>query len=205
MVEEVRIFVEGGGKNAALQTECRRALKKFFGKAGLKEERLKIIACGPRSSAYNQFSKMVSHRTSEAARICLFVDSEDALASGKPKWEHVRNRAEDKWKQPKDASEDQLHFMVECMENWFLADKEALEAYFGSSFRRKALPSNQNVEDISKKDVLDGLARASKGTQKGSYSKGKHSFKILARLDPAKVQQASPQAKALLEWLRNPM
>ena len=91
--------------------------------------------------------------------------------------------------------------MVQVMESWFLADKDALEAYFGQGFRRQALPANPNVEQVSKQDVERGLERASDGTGKGRYRKGADSFGILERLDPAKVREGSCYAERFVQAL----
>ena len=93
--------------------------------------------------------------------------------------------------------------MVQMMESWFLADREALAAYYGQGFRAGALPSNTRIEDVAKDDVIDGLEQATRNTSKGRYSKGRHSFDLLARLAPAKVTNASPYAKRLIDTLTN--
>ena len=91
--------------------------------------------------------------------------------------------------------------MVQVMESWFLADKEALRAFYGRGFRRKALPQRHDIEKISKQDVFNGLKNATKGTSKGRYNKGSHSFAILAMIDPKKVMDASRHAKQLVTML----
>ena len=89
------------------------------------------------------------------------------------------------------------------MEAWFLADKEALVEFFGKGFNRNALPGNQHVEDIPKKDVVEGLKNATRQCdKKGEYSKGAHSFQILERIDPNKVFQASPYAQLLIQSMK---
>jgi hypothetical protein len=92
--------------------------------------------------------------------------------------------------------------MVQCMEAWFLADKDTLAAFFGNGFNRGALPSNPVIEDVAKLDVMNGLKAATRHCgKKGEYGKGRHSFEILARIDPARVTAASPHAKRLVETL----
>ena len=91
--------------------------------------------------------------------------------------------------------------MVEAMESWFLADVGTLNSFYGQGFRGQDVPQNPSIEDVSKQDALDGLERATRGTGKGRYNKGKHSFEILARLDPAKVRSASPYADRLIRAL----
>ncbi|MCK5796613.1 MAG: DUF4276 family protein [Deltaproteobacteria bacterium] len=200
------LFVEGGGDhNDALKTECRKGFRIFLEKTGFAGRMPKIIACGGRQNAYDQFSIAVS-KAAQGDVTLLLVDSEAPVSSApeaaRP-WEHVRNRQGDGWLKPKGATHDALHFMVECMENWFLADKEAVESFFAQGFRQSAIPANPQVEKISKPDVLDGLINATRDTKKGTYGKGAHSFKILARIDPAKVRQVAPYAERLLSHLDN--
>ncbi len=76
-----------------------------------------------------------------------------------------------------------------------------MKAYFGKGFRLSALPKREEIEKVDKKEVLNSLKKASETAQKKAYSKGKHSFKILALIDPAEVQVASPWAKRLVETL----
>jgi Domain of unknown function (DUF4276) len=198
------LFVEGGGNNNdALKTECRRGFSKLLEKAGFKGKMPRIVACGGRKRAFDMFSTAVTDSTIKDINV-LFVDSEEEVkpsaADAKP-WEHVKNRRGDSWKKPEAAIDDQLHFMVECMENWFLSDKETLANFFGQGFKINSLPANQQVENISKSDVYKALKEATKDTHKGTYGKGRHSFKILAEIDPSKLMNAAPYAKRLFEHL----
>ena len=93
---------------------------------------------------------------------------------------------------PIGTSEDQIHFMVQSMEAWFHADKATLQDYYGQGFRVAALSQRLEVENIPKADLFRGLQNATKDSQKGEYSKGEDSFKILSRIDPARVRAASP-------------
>jgi hypothetical protein len=88
------------------------------------------------------------------------------------------------------------------MEAWFLADRTALAGYFGQGFRESALPGSPQVESIPKAEVLEGLHRAARDTTKAGYSKGRHSFQVLARLDPNLVENAAPSARRFLAALR---
>ena len=53
-------------------------------------------------------------------------------------------------RKPNMATEEQAHLMVQSMEAWFIADKEALGKYYGQGFHVNSLPARQNVEDIPK-------------------------------------------------------
>ncbi len=91
--------------------------------------------------------------------------------------------------------------MVEAMETWFHADKEVLRQYYGQGFRPAALRQRTDIENIPKADLFNGLESATRDCLKGNYSKGQHSFEILALLDPAKVKASSPHAERLLTTL----
>ena len=155
----------------------------------------KIIASGSRDEAYGDFKAAHAQRSDTAM---LLVDAEEEVTASSA-WAHLRSR--DNWRRPTGATNDQCHLMVQVMESWFLADRQALETFYVRDFRSNVLPGNPNIEQISKRDVLNGLKRASRATQKGSYDKGKHSFEILAAVDPAKVTAASPYARRFVQTL----
>ena len=91
--------------------------------------------------------------------------------------------------------------MVQVMETWFLADREALRSYFGPLFVENALRKWPKLEDLSRETVLDALDRATAQCP-NPYSKGKTSFGLLARIDPTLVEAACPHGKDLLNRLR---
>ena len=194
-----KVYVEGGGDGRKLRARCREGFSSLFGKANLPERMLKIIACGGRQSAYDRFCAAL-RSSNKQEFIVLLVDSEDAVVGGAGPWRHLRKH--DGWDKPEEATDDNAHLMVQCMESWFLADKDGLEAFFGHGFRRNALPGNPDVEEVAKADVLDGLKNATRQCQsKGEYGKGRHSFELLSEVDPAKVLAASPHAKRLVDIL----
>ena len=155
----------------------------------------RIVACGSRDNAYDRFR---TGHSSKGVSAMLLVDSEGPVTA-LGTWQHLKSR--DGWDRPSGATDDQCHLMVEVMESWFLADKDALQAYFGQGFRRQALPLNPNIEQIPKQDVERGLDGATQGTMKGRYRKGADSFGILMRLDPAKVRKGSCYADRFVKAL----
>jgi len=94
---------------------------------------------------------------------------------------------------------DSIFWMVEVMESWFHADKEALEKFYGQGFKKNALKPNLKVEEIPKADLKKGLEKATKDTQKGDYfdNKTSHGPKLLAAIDSKKVQEAAPNCGRL--------
>lgn len=194
----VQVYVEGGGDSKALRTECQRGFNEFIKKAGLASRMPRIVVCGGRQQAYSDFCVAAEQAGNQEVPM-LLVDAEEPVQSGGP-WEHLKSQAG--WTRPAGTADQQCHLMVQIMESWFLCDVETLTAFYGNGFQQNALPRNSNVEAVPKSDVLGGLTRATRQTQKGPYSKGNHSFSILASIDPAKVESTAPYAKRLLEALR---
>ena len=196
---KVKVYVEGGGDGKSLRTKCREGFSSFFAKANFAGRMPQIIACGGRKSAFDKFRTAWESRKAEEF-IILLVDSENPVADGSGPWLHLRTR--DGWERPDEARDENAHLMVQCMEAWFLADKDNLAAYFGHGFNRNALPGRQEIEDVAKDDVFRGLKNATRQCKKGDYGKGRHSFDILERIDPANVVAASPHASRLVETLQ---
>ena len=116
----------------------------------------------------------------------------------------MANPEGDKWEKPEGADEDLVFLMVQLMETWFLADREMLISYFGTQFLPKHIREWPSLENASKQDVLDALAKATARCDRGrQYAKGKTSFEMLAKLSPDLVENACPNAARLLKFLRN--
>ncbi len=216
----VKLFVEGGGDSKSLHTECRKAFSAFLQKAGLSGCMPRIVACGSRNNAFDDYCTAIKNHE-EAV---LLVDSEvpviiDPNMSEEEKtdikkwkpWYHLKNRKNqtgeltDNWNVPQNAKDTDCHLMVEVMETWFLADVEAIKKYYANKFTENCLPKNLDIEKVSKRDILSSLCDATKNTQKGSYNKSNHSFDILALIDPEKVKNRSPWAKRFIELLTEKM
>lgn len=178
------IYVEGGGNTKHLHTELRQSFQSLFEKAGFKGRLPKVVASGSRNEAYADYCTALNKRGNNEA-VLLLVDSEDPITTN-TKWQHVQMR--DGWNIPAGATENSLFFMVVCMESWFLADINTLSNFYGQSFHGNSLPNSSTPQTITKQTLYDALKNATKNTQKGEYGKGKHSFKILAQLDAAKVK-----------------
>jgi hypothetical protein len=201
--EEKFLFVEGGGDhNPTLASECRRAFRTLLDRAGLQGRMPRVVACGGRRNAYERFCTAL-HDQADGDVAILLVDSEAPVTATSP-WEHVKHRQGDGWDRPAGASDEQLHFMVQCMESWFFADPATLKAYFGEGFSESALPARARaLEDLPKDSVLTALEHASQHSRpKGRYRKGRDSFAILERSDPARVRQdAGFWARRFFEYL----
>ncbi len=196
----IKIYVEGGGDTNALKTKCRQGFSEFFRKAGLEGRMPRVVASGSRQAAFNDFCTAMEKAANDEF-IVLLVDSEDVVATDDKLWSHLKDR--DNWDKPVNTTDENVHLMVQCMEAWFLADKDNLAAFFGQQFNANALPTREDVENIVKPDLYTRLKNATRLCEKkGRYGKGRHSFDILAQIDPAKVMEVSPYAKRLIDTLR---
>lgn len=198
----VKIFVEGGGDNEDTVTRCRQAFSTYCAKVCPGAPRPKIVPRGGRDQAFKDFQIAVQ-KNKAAERYALLVDSEGAVSAATPV---AHLSAQDQWNFPRLRSHH-VFLMVQAMEAWFLADREALQTFYGDGFLSKSLPgSATSIESILKSDLESKLNHAAKPTTKQGYHKTKHGFALLSLIDPKKVEKASPHAanfhKFLSEQLR---
>jgi hypothetical protein len=191
----VTIFVEGGGDQNDLRTKCRKGFRILLERAGFRGRMPVIVACGSRLEAINKFRHAIAQAGTEDFPI-LLVDSERPIRSEhrEQPWSHLAT-APDGWQRPSGATDDHAHLMVQCMESWFLADRDCLTRYFGPGLQAGSLPGGSDVEQVEKARVIEGLCNATRNCRKRTYHKGRHSFEILEQLDPARVKQASAHAR----------
>jgi Domain of unknown function (DUF4276) len=197
----VKLFVEGGGDGDSLKTECRRAFTQLLERAGLGGRLPRLVACGGRQNAFEQFWTATAEG-GQTDLVFLLVDAEEPVTCASP-WDHVARQRGEAWARPAGVKDDHLHLMVQCMEAWFVADRPALRKFFGQGFNENALPpATAKIEEVSKLDLYRKLEQATRGTKtKGIYGKGPHSFKLLATLEPSRIRQASPWAERFFATL----
>jgi len=192
----VRIYVEGGGDSGSSKAGCREAFRRLFQKLSNLKQNPRVIASGGRMKAFQNFCEAVESGADEV--VLLLVDAERPVTASV--WIHL-SAAPDNWRKPQIASDEQAHLMVQSMEAWFLADKEAVTNYYGREFRVNSLPRRHDIENIPKDDLVPTLERASGNTKKGRYHKARHAYEILALISPAKVRQSSPHAHRFFQVL----
>lgn len=193
------VYIEGGGTSNSLGRLFRTAWSDFFASAGLAGNLPRIVRGRSRNDTFDQFRTAVRSGRREELPI-LLVDSEGPVAAGRSVWQHLQ--AIDRWERPPGVGDEQAFLMAQAMETWLLADRATLRSYFGASFRENRLPSQRNLEGISKETALRSLERATADCNK-QYAKGTVSFEILGRINPDAVSERCPHAKALLEFLRS--
>jgi hypothetical protein len=197
---KVKVFVEGGGNdNEDTITRCRQGFGAYCAKVAGEKSHPKIIPCGGRNQTFKKFENELKIKNAE--EICaLLVDAEAPVSAPSPT-KHLEGR--DRW-HFSELDSPKVFLMVQAMEAWFLADREALAAFYGRGFLANSLPGNPtNVEAVLKDDIERSLRHASKPTTKGEYHKTKHGFALLALIDPAKIGNASPHAKQFNDFLRS--
>lgn len=216
----VKVFVEGGGDAKDLKDRCREGFTAFISKAGLKKRMPRVVVCGSRNDAFDDFCRSLAN----GENAVLLVDAEDCVLpihqQGKPHewkpWDHLAKR--DLWDVQKELASHakkqsrakatvtdlHAHLMVWCMESWFVADIKTLKEFYGNGFDEKKLQlRGRSIESVSKKNVYTKLDDATKKTKtKGRYGKGTHSFTILSKIDPTVVLSASPWAKRFVDYLK---
>lgn len=165
-------------------------MRHFLGLAGHR-----VVPCGSRHKAYDKFQNAC--RFSPEAINILLVDSEDAV-SGLP---HLHLSKHDKWKFTA-AQAGRVHLMMaQTMEAWIVADPEALKEYYGKGFQEKALPKSTDLEQVSKKQINDSLARATKNTAKRSYHKIRDGGRLLKQIRSDEVRRRCRHCDSLFQAL----
>lgn len=139
--------MEGGGTGANSKASLRQGMAEFLhelkDKAQEKSWRWKLVCCGPRDAAYRGFTNECQN--TDTTIVVLLVDAEDPVTAS-PR-DHLAKR--DRWNMKK-VEDDTVHLMVQVMETWLVADRDALAKYYGQGFQRKALPNRQNLEKEKK-------------------------------------------------------
>lgn len=192
------LYIEGGGDNRRLGAEFRQGWKEFLSNAGLPGRMPRVVRGGTRQQTFSRFITALGD-SQDATVPILLVDSEGPVAAAHSAWQHLRMR--DHWDKPASAGDDQAFLMVQVMETWFLADRNALQTYFGERFKANAIRQWPQLEEVPKETVFDALETATAGCSR-PYSKGKIASELLTQIDPAYVESACPHAKSLLDHLR---
>lgn len=192
MGKEVRLYVEGG-YSAESKKKLRRCFRTFLEKGDeiirRNRESLQIVFCGSRSSTSDDFQNALAAHPK--AFNVLLVDSDapkDIALSCK---QHLGLKI-------KSVDESQCHLMVQEIEAWFLADVEALQKFYGTKLKDKAI-RNRNIEQIDQpKEIL-------KKACQDDYNEIDDAASLLEIIDVAKVRDAAPHCERLFKTLMEKM
>ena len=187
MVTEIRVYVEGDNK---LRRGFHEFLKEVRELADALHIKVRPIPCG--AEPVRDFCNAL--RSNPDAFNVLLMDNDGHLS-----FESLKKRGD--WKPPRKVDESEVHWMVQIMESWFLADLEVLRKFYGPKFDASHLPGHRNVEEAPKADVERGLKEATRGTQKRQYHKTAHAPHLLAKLDPGRVKARAPHCRRLFDTL----
>lgn len=199
MVKEIRIYIEGDTKQKGKfnTISLREGFYNFFGelieKARAKNIAFRLILCG---SKYETFKDFLNAARSYKESFVIFLLDSDAPLDDNETPKTFLQRQNPLW-DLQEAEENQCHLMIQLMESWFFADKEKLAEFYGQRFNLNSLSKNVNVEKIPKADVENGLANATRNTQKGEYHKTRHGAKILELINTQKVRASAPHCEKL--------
>jgi hypothetical protein len=205
--KRILIYIEGGGDTRKtkdpLTKGFRDFLKELFELADKKRFKMRLILCGGRKEAFDDFEMaMIADPT---AFNVLLIDSEAPVATITEPWQHLKSRVGDEWAKSANYSKESCHLMVQTMEAWFMADQEAVANYYGKGFQKNALPKNLKIEEIPKSDLEPKLKKAASETKKGEYQKIDHGSELLSRISAQKVRDASPACERLFQTLAGQM
>ena len=185
MVNEIRIYVEGGGDQRSGKAAAREGFSKFLSaiKEKVRAQRIRwcIIACGSVESAVEDYRNAL--QTHPDAFNVLLVDADRPV--GAPPADHLQTFGFDMNGVPP----QQVHLMVQVMEAWIVADLDALRQFYGAGLKESCLPRHMDIELVAKSDIYRAMQQATRNTTKGEYHKIRHGPKILALLDVSKLRQ----------------
>ena len=200
----VTIYMEGGGDKKGTRIQLRDGMVDFLKRglnkaANAKKRKLNIVCCGDRRRTYYAFRNARKYANGDEV-VILLVDAEDPVTS-LTVVEHLKNRSGDGWDLT-GVPENYVHLMVQTMETWIVADKDALSDFYGQGFHENFLPLHENLEEVSKRAVANALVRATKKTRtKGPYHKIRHASQLLKLIDPGKVQERCSRCELLFSAL----
>lgn len=200
MAAKIRVYFEGNpGLKRGFGTLL-TSLREKAARAGIGWE---LVAGGSRNEVLKDFSTALTKHRGDT--LVMLVDAEGPVQPvhrDRP-WEHLASLHDAALKRPKGSKGEHAHLMVQIMESWFVADRAALQTYFGQGFQAGCLPQTSNLEDAPKDTVLSGLSRAVAGTKNGRYAKSSDASELLARIDPTKVRAASKWCDRLFQTIEH--
>ncbi|MHB1156605.1 MAG: DUF4276 family protein [Phycisphaerales bacterium] len=180
----VRIYIEGGGDSKEQGIRLQRAFTKLFERMDFQGRMPSPRWGGGRDQTFDKFK--TAHQVYNAQNfVAMLLDSEDPVSDIEATWEHLKKR--DNWDKPANAKNEQVLFMVTCMESWIITDQTTLQSHY-RNLQISALPPLANMETRNRHDIQNALVHATRDCS-NKYSKGKRSFDVVAKLNPDVLKQ----------------
>ena len=193
MVREIRIYFEGDDR-------LRPGFHSFFAdlRAAAWARRIRLQLVAGKGKVVRGFINALAKYPAPDTLNILLMDSDGPDSS------QLRQQLERRsdWRPPRgtSVSDGQIHWMVQAMEAWFLADRAALRRYYGQQLRERGLPGAEStVEDIG--NPASVLRTATRDTRKGRYHKTQHAPNLLESVDVDKVRRNAPACERLFATL----
>ena len=205
MVTAINIYYEG-------DDTLGRGFRKFFTSilqtARQRRISFRLVNGGSTDNTVSDFLTAVrSSEDDDDTLDILLIDAEGPVESNDPNYDRLQQALQNtsRWRRERQGvtvQAKQFHWMVQVMEAWFLADRDALQRYYGRDLLVNRLHgSATDVGSIPKNDVLRGLTRATERTRQGRYHKTQHAPELLEMVDVGKVRQAAPACERLFATL----
>ena len=195
------VYIEGGSDtNGKVNAEFRHAFHEIFSNAGITKPPKVIMA---KAQMVGKFVR--SYKKDNDA--LLLLDSEMNVKGDEDKTDALRRfiqnvKKRKDWDENSDEiPEDRIHFMVACMESWFIADVDTIQTYFGIG--KEKIQDWQDVEIIDKDKILDTLKKIAGESPKKKYSKTRDATKLLRRTNPLVVKEKAYFCDRFLKFLIN--
>lgn len=179
----IGIFVEGGAneKNGSLRVAFGQLFRPVGGR-----HRVQFKMCKDTDEAIKQFRAEQEGRSRIFDRAYLLIDLEGTESQ---RTERLRQKA-------LTAYADQIFFMVQKMEAWFLSQPQVVRNFYRQGCG--ALPTRP-AHEVPNPDTI--LGHATDGTQKGRYHKVSHAVMLLPDLHLPTLRNAFPDVERLVAKL----
>ncbi|WP_273213763.1 DUF4276 family protein [Helicobacter rodentium] len=188
-MNKIKIYVEGGG-NRNLDSSLRKAFNKLLREYGVNGNRYQIVVGGSRGETIKAIYKQ--------SNSIILIDSEEIIDT-KTKLEHLE-KTELK-ESLKGITENNLFFMVVCMESWIVSDTEALKKHYGLGFKETKIQTSDLIHK-DKAKIMKMLKDSIRECKNKEYDKSE-AFKILEKASVQKIVESNSYAKDFFEFLKS--
>ncbi len=113
------------------------------------------------------------------------------------------NRKNDLSENKLEERSNEVFYMIQEMESWFISQPDVLDEFYGVDNNGKKVSEKLTKRSVIEiKDPKGELKKATKNTRKGEYQEIKHAVELLKRLDSERLQVAFIDFKNLIDVLK---